>query len=221
MILLEDEAVLREELTEYFMSHGHAVDSAGRLAEFQRMWVPGAYQLALLDLGLPDGDGMDLIAELRRGDHDIGIIVFTARANGRAEGLEVGADHYVTKPVRLAELLATVNALGRRVGYGSELWVLDQANLRLRSPKGGDISLSGHDFFVVRALLAAQGRPVSRRQLVTAIGEDYLHFDQRRLDTQMSRLKKKVRDACDLDLPIKSVHGVGYIFSGRAMVKEG
>ncbi|MCF8167845.1 MAG: winged helix-turn-helix domain-containing protein, partial [Rhodoferax sp.] len=104
---------------------------------------------------------------------------------------------------------------------GAELWPLDLANHRLRPPKGGDIALSGHDFFVLRALLASQGTPVSRRQIISAIGEDYLHFDQRRLDTQMSRLKKKVRDACDLDLPIKSVHGVGYIFSGRAMVKEG
>jgi DNA-binding response OmpR family regulator len=224
LILLEDERILRDELAEFFTTHGHPVTVVGDLAEFKRHWTPRTFDIAILDLGLPDGNGMDLIAQLRTDGQNLGLIVLTARAQSQdiVDGLATGADHYVTKPFRLNELLATVNALARRLGRDSfnERWTLDTIRREITSPEGVRLALSAQDYTVLRALVDGQGRPVSRRQIVSALGEDFLAYDQRRLDTQMRRLRLKISERTGRELPVNTVHGVSYLFAAPTVVKD-
>jgi DNA-binding response OmpR family regulator len=214
LILLEDEPVLREELAEYLEEANHAVTTADTVGAFREVFVPGLHAIAIVDLGLPDGDGLDLIAELRAAGHRLGIIVLTARGAtpDKIAGLAGGADHYLPKSVTLDELAATVGALARRLGIQEQPhWVLSASPRQLVPPGFAPIALSGQDYTVLHAL-AVGGESVTREAIVRALGEDWFHYDQRRLDTQMRRLRRKVEEACGLSLPLTTLRGVGFRF---------
>lgn len=228
LILLEDETALREETSEFLTCQGFEVTATATIAEFRDAFRPTEHSIALLDLGLPDGDGISLIQEIRNARHDTGIIVITARGAfpEKISGLQNGADYYLTKPAQLHELAAIISALDRRMHLPDsecdDQWLLDSTNWRLSTPttQAGSVSirLSAQDFIIMRALIAACGQPVTRRELVAALGKNYLEYDQRRLDTQMRRLRSKVTEGCNLDLPIRTIHSVGYTFTARAKV---
>ena len=218
IILLEDERILREDLTEFLASQGHSVQAAGSIAEFERDFVPGRHLIAILDLGLPDGDGMKVIERLRRDNLRLGIIVLTARISigDKVAGLQSGADHYLSKTTDMDVLAATVDALARRLDLGgiSGDWVLDGDRKQLIAPGLPPIELSAHDYTVLRAIFDGQGQSVSKKTIVAALGEDYLSYDLRRLDTQINRLRRKVVEATGTDLPLKTLRNEGYQFCG-------
>src|SRR5574343_592118 len=120
LILLEDEPTLRGELAGFLAEQGHVIDGVGTVAEFRANYSPADHLIALIDLGLPDGDGIDLIEWLRSRGKRLGIIVISARTSlgDKVRGLVVGADHYLTKPVELEELAAVTLALARRLETG-------------------------------------------------------------------------------------------------------
>ncbi|BBL24312.1 MULTISPECIES: response regulator transcription factor [Comamonas] len=226
VILLEDEAVLREELTEFLVGCGYRIDAESTLAGFHRRFDPRRHSIAILDIGLPDGDGLTLIRELRaRGEH-IGIVVFTARgeARDRISGLDIGADHYLAKTLDLDELAATLAALGRRLevpnAVQADTWVLEQGPRNLHPPRGRAIALSEQDLTVLQELMCNAGSLVSRRQIIEALGEDFFSYDQRRLDTQMRRLRRKVDELSGLTLPINTARNQGYRFHAKALVNS-
>ena len=129
IIFLEDEPILREELTEFLQAHGHHITPVASLAEFGHAFVPmtqpHGHLIALIDLGLPDGNGLDLITQLRAGGHRLGIIVLTARSalRDKVAGLTGGADHYLPQGNDLDELAAACRDLppvvGRRLVVGT------------------------------------------------------------------------------------------------------
>lgn len=214
LILLEDEPVLREELSEFLAEAGHEIVSAGTIEAFRHAFVPGLHPIAIIDLGLPDGDGLDLIAELRATGHRLGIIVLTARDAKpyKVAGLAGGADHYLPKTAGLDELAATVSALARRLDIQEKpRWILQGAPRQLVPPGFDPIPLSGQDYAVLRTL-AIGGECVTREAIVKALGEDWFQYDQRRLDTQMRRLRRKVEEACGLNLPVSTIRGTGFRF---------
>lgn len=222
LILLEDEQVLREELGDFLATAGHQVDSAGTLAQFRRGFDPRRHQIAIVDLGLPDGNGMDLVAELRAAHKQLGIIVLTARGaiEEKLNGLSGGADHYLAKTVDLAELAATVTALARRLDVQAQpTWVLQGSPRQLVPPGGRPIALSGQDHAVLLAL-ASGGDCVTREAIVTALGGDFFQYDQRRMDTQMRRLRRKVEAACGMSLPVTTLRGIGYRFHDPIVVQR-
>lgn len=214
LILLEDENILRAELAEFLGEQGHDVDAAGRIDEFEQKYQPGKHLIALVDLGLPDGDGIGLIARLRERGERLGIIVVTARNSSRnkVDGLIQGADHYLCKPFDLEELAATVTALQRRLQVGGSCprWMLDTLRCQLIPPGKAPIPLTAQSYIVFRTIAGGSGKPVDRRQIVEALGENYLHYDQRRLDTQMHQLRKIVSEASGLELPVRTARGRGY-----------
>ncbi|QPF73640.1 response regulator transcription factor [Roseateles sp. DAIF2] len=227
VILLEDEAVLREELSEFLAGCGYRVDAESSLEGFQRRYDPTRHGIALIDLGLPDGDGLTLIQQLRaRGDR-LGIVVLTARGatRDRVAGLDIGADYYLAKTSDLDELAATLSALSRRLGDGggapqpNAAWVLELSPRRLLPPGFGPIALSEQDLIVLHELMRGAGQIASRQQIVEALGEDFLSYDQRRLDTQMRRLRRKVNEATGLALPINTARNAGYRFHARALIR--
>ena len=218
IILLEDERLLREDLTEFLVKQGHSVQAVGSIAEFESGFVPGRHIIAILDLGLPDGDGMDVIARLRRDNLRLGIIVLTARMaiRDKVAGLQSGADHYLTKTTDMDILAATVDALARRLDLGgvSGDWVLDGDKKQLIAPGLPPIELSAQDYTVLKAIFDGRGGSVSKKTIVAALGEDFLSYDLRRLDTQINRLRRKVVDATGADLPLKTLRNEGYQFCG-------
>lgn len=220
LILLEDEPVLRQELAEFLSDSGFGVTVASSLAEFEQAFEPQRHHIAILDLGLPDGDGAALIRRLREAHKQLGIVVLTARDTTRDKvaGLGEGADHYLGKTSDLDELAAILIALGRRLGVTDtdEQWVLEMGPRRLRVPGFESIDLSHQDCVVLHALMAAAGDIVSRQQIVAALGANFLAYDQRRLDTQMRRLRRKVEQATGQSLPVKTARNAGYSFFAAA-----
>lgn len=225
IILLEDETVLREELCDFLAGSGYRVDAAASLQDFHERFDPVRHGIALLDLGLPDGDGMALIRELRARGERLGIVVLTARGNARdrVAGLDGGADHYLAKTSDLDELAATLAALTRRLDDPGTLptgaWVLELGQRSLWPPSGSAIALSEQDLTVLHELMRHSGSLVSRRQIIQTLGEDFLSYDQRRLDTQMRRLRRKVSESCSLTLPVTTTRNVGYRFHAKAFIR--
>jgi DNA-binding response OmpR family regulator len=211
ILLLEDELALREEVADFLCNRGHRVLQAGSLTEF----VPLVEQarMFLLDLMLPDGTGLEAARLVREQSPQAGIIMLTARGQlqDRIEGLRCGADHYLVKPFGLLELGAIIDALLRRVG--SE-WILDVSSGRLSDPESRSMNLTPQELILVRCLCEAGAEPVSKRQLVEAMGHDWASYDLRRLDTLVSRLRLRWRREAGRELPLKTLHREGYGFLG-------
>lgn len=225
VILLEDEPVLRSELGEFLEHIGYAPQCVASLAEFERHFDARRHRLAVIDVGLPDGNGLALIQRLRQGGQQLGIVVFSAHNTSadRVGGLATGADHYLGKGCDLDELEAVLAALARRLGLqqSQERWRLEPGPGRLLPPGAPPVLLSPQDLSVLACLMRAAGGGVSRRQIVQAMGADFMDYDQRRLDTQMRRLRRKVQEACGLDLPVRTLRGSGYCFYALADVAQG
>lgn len=231
LIFVEDDPFLRAEISEYLESRGHNVTQADSLAAFRMLFVPNKYQIAIVDIGLPDGLGSELASELGKASIP-GVIFFTARCSvaDRIACLRMGADYYLTKPASLDELSAVIEMLLRRrcgavsADESAGTWVLDAARWILSTPAfiplGPSIRLSAQDFLILKTLVKHCKQPVTRRQLVAALGKNYLDYDQRRLDTQMRRLRRKVLAVSGLELPIRTIHAVGYMFSAEAELRH-
>ncbi len=214
VILLEDQPILREEVADFLRGQGHLVTTCSTVGEFLRTFKPGEHQVAVIDLGLPDGDGLDLIARMRRNGSRMGIVVLTARGSTpeRVAGLSGGADHYLSKTSELSELAATIEALARRLDLQDRpRWLLQTSPPQLVPPGQEPIPLSAQDFVVLKTL-AQGGECVTREAIVSALGGDYYAYDQRRLDTQMRRLRRKVEDASGLELPVSTIRSQGFRF---------
>jgi DNA-binding response OmpR family regulator len=211
IVLLEDEFALREELADFLFNRGHRVLQAGTVVEFLPL-VPQA-RIFILDMMLPDGTGLEAARLVREQSPQAGIIMLTARGQlqDRIEGLRCGADHYLVKPFSLLELGAIIDALLRRVG--SE-WILDVSSGRLSDPEGRSMNLTPQEMTLVRRLCEAGAEPVSKRQLVEALGQDWSSYDLRRLDTLVSRLRLRWRREVGRELPLKTLHREGYGFLG-------
>ncbi|MBN9366846.1 MAG: response regulator transcription factor [Comamonadaceae bacterium] len=222
VILLEDEPVLRAELGEFLEQTGYAPQCVASLAEWERHFDARRHRLAVIDIGLPDGSGLALIQRLRQDGQQLGIVVFSAHNTSadRIDGLAIGADHYLGKGCDLDELEATLAALARRLGLQSSQarWRLELGPQRLQPPGVPPIALSHQDALVLQCLMRAEGRSVSRRQIVQALGGNVLDYDQRRLDTQMRRLRRKVLEESGQRLPVKTLRGSGYCFYAPAAV---
>ena len=222
VILLEDEPVLRAELGEFLEQTGYAPQCVASLAEWERHFDVRRHRLAVIDIGLPDGSGLALIQRLRQDGQQLGIVVFSAHNTSadRVKALANGADHYLGKGCDLDELQAVLGALARRLGLQSDqaCWRLELGPQRLQPPGVLPVALSRQDTLVLQCLMGAEGKSVSRRQVVQALGADYLAYDQRRLDTQMRRLRRKVQREAGQVLPVKTLRGSGYCFYGAAHV---
>lgn len=224
LILLEDDPILRQELREFLDDCGYTTTAAADLESFEQLFQPQQHKLAVFDLGLPDGDGLQLIQRLRQSGHRLGILVFTARGGSaaRIQGLDIGADHYLVKGCDLDELAASLASLQRRIAFDAEErpWTLQLGPRRLTPPDAPPVQLSQQDLRVLQRLMAQAGECVSRQQIITALGEDFLTYDQRRLDTQMRRLRRNVEETSGLPLPVKTQRNQGYCFYAQACLLD-
>ncbi len=212
ILLVEDDRDLREEVADFLRGEGHVVREAGSRQEFRALMAEEPCDIALLDRRLPDGDGLDLIGEGRAVGWRCGFVLLTARdaAPERIAGYETGADHYLTKPVRLDELAVILKSLARRLHLDTH-WRLHLALGLLHAPNGQRIDLTGLEAAFLAILGAHLHQPLDRRQIIQELGRDFLSYDPRNLDALLRRLRRKVREAAGADLPVLTRHGLGYV----------
>lgn len=211
ILLLDDELDLREEVSHFLTDRGHRVTEVGSIKQFQQFFASANCDVAIIDRMLPDGDGIDLVSDLRSQNHRCGIVMFTARdaSKDRILGYQNGVDHYITKPVRLDELSAIVESLIWRV-QGQSGWRLKAADWVLISPKDQNIKLTGMEHAFLLTLIKRPDKVHSRRFIAEALGKDTVSYEERNLDALILRLRKKVADVTSDPLPVKTVHGQGY-----------
>ncbi|PUE37962.1 response regulator transcription factor [Limnohabitans sp. Hippo4] len=214
VLVLDDERELREEVAAYLLGLGYAVTEVGSIKQFHQYFGPDKFDVLLIDRILPDGDGLDLVSELRAASVRCGIVMFTAKdgTKDRIEGFKTGADHYVSKPVRLDELGALIKVLAWRLSPMVE-WRLDKNHWTLIEPGGSSIHLTTQEFDFLSILAKNRNKAVSRASILNQLGKNPEKADPRNLDALVLRLRKKIEEATSHPLPIKTVHGVGYMVS--------
>lgn len=218
ILLVEDEQALREQLVQMLAQRGFSVDAAegGREGLFLGREYP--MDLAIVDLGLPDISGMQLIRELRELGREFPILILTARDawQDKVEGLESGADDYLTKPFHHEELLARVNALLRRAsGHATPTIELHGICLNTASQsltlRGEPVELTGHEYRVIEYLMSHAGKVVSKTELTEHIYDQDFDRDSNVLEVFIGRLRKKLDPKGSLK-PIETLRGRGYRF---------
>lgn len=216
ILLIEDDPVIGRALSLALESKGHAISWERDLASARAAVARPGFDLALLDLNLPDGDGLDFLRDLRKSGAMIPVIILTARTDESSvvRGFESGANDYVRKPFGNAELEARVNAVLRGPGAvaSKRIEVGDLAlALEERQAFVGDreVDLTRREFDILVFLAQRAERVVSRADLVQLIDADGAIFD-RTVDSHVSHIRSRLRAAGALNVAIKSEYGVGY-----------
>lgn len=217
VLLVEDEPEMASALRAALTRHDMIVDHASDLAEAEAMAALGSYDAMVLDRQLPDGDGLALIPKLRARGSLVPVLVLTARSDlaDRVAGLDRGADDYLAKPFAFEELLARLRALLRRpANLQSDVVRAGRLSFdfinREASIDGVALSLTRREILVLEALLRRTGRMVPRDVLMEAVFALDDEVQPNALDTQVSRLRRKLADA-DGGVTINGVRGVGYL----------
>lgn len=216
VLLTEDHLPLAEAIGDALRREGFAVDHADTAAAARELADLVEYNLAILDLGLPDGDGLELLPVLSDGGR-VPVIVLTARDHlaDRLAGLDGGADDYVLKPVEVPELIARCRAVLRRPGDRSSRTLrlgpleLDISS-RAASLDGAPIVLGRRELSVLEHLMRASGRVVSRRALEEAVYGFDDEVGPNALEASVSRLRRAL-EAAGAPTPIVTVRGLGWM----------
>lgn len=217
ILIVEDNLDYAEEMAEFLTELEHVVSITNNAGEMWSALSQGNIGVVVLDLGLPDEDGFNVIPRMRQLYPHIGLLVLTGRVafDNRILGLRLGADHYLTKPIKFPELAAHIEALDRRVGPQEPVqlpakWTLRLAARRLEL-QGQAITLTEKECNFLH-LLTINTRPVPRQVIVAGIGGDDPDAG-RRVDMLVYRLRKKARSGLGQDLPLRSAYGEGYSLS--------
>lgn len=217
LLLVEDELEFARPLRAVLEKEGIVVDHAATLELAREAAEMGAFDLALLDRTLPDGDGLTLVPLLRARSPGLPIIVLSARGEvaDRVAGLDDGADDYLTKPFALAELLARIRAVRRRPGeIEAEKVRAGQLTFDMTNEEafvhGRRLELPRREMLVLSALVRRQGRTVPRDALEQAVYGFDDEVQSNTLDSHVSRLRRKLAETGSA-LEIHPVRGVGYL----------
>jgi two-component system, OmpR family, response regulator len=223
VLVVEDDAETADYIVNGLSAHGHVVDHAGNGPDGLFLAGAGGYEVAVVDRMLPGLDGLSLVKALR--NDGVGTaVLFLTNLDGiddRVEGLEAGGDDYLVKPFAFSELLARVNALGRRPAKAATETVLQAGDLEMDLLKrwvaraGKVIELQPREFKLLECLMRHAGRVVTRTMLLEMVWD--FHFDPKTniVETHMSRLRAKVDRGFDCQL-IHTVRGAGYLLRAPA-----
>jgi two-component system phosphate regulon response regulator OmpR len=226
LLLIDDDARLTSMVGDYLRGHGYEVDAAGSLAAGRERLRHEHYEALLLDLMLPDGDGLELTRELRAEARTrrLPLLMLTARGEpmDRIVGLEIGADDYLPKPFEPRELLARVKALLRRAATDTAddevlhfgRLVIDLGARQARV-EGRVCDLTSHQFDLLVVLARSAGRVLSRDQIMDALKGHALEPFDRSIDVHISRIRAVVEDDPKNPQRVLTVRGSGYVFARK------
>jgi DNA-binding response OmpR family regulator len=217
VLLLEDNSRLSQAVVEALHAQGFTVDVASTVAEALHVWQSIIYDAAVLDLMLPDGSGLDVLAHMRARGSTTPVLILTAMGaiEHRVRGLDGGADDYLTKPFAMQELIARLRALLRRPGaaLGRTLTLgnveLD-TSARVASVDGKAIEMTRSELIVLEALLRNQGRVVSKERIGDVLHDFNQEWSENSVEVQVHRVRKKL-SAVGASVLIRSLRGLGYI----------
>lgn len=216
VLVVEDEARLGMFLRQSLSEHAHTANWVQTCAQANDALVETKYDLIVLDLGLPDGDGLDLVTEWRASGFNEPVLILSARdtLQDRIKGLDLGADDYLPKPFSLEELLAKMRALLRRQSVVKQT-VLERNGIRLDllghmvHVNDMPIDLTGREYALLEVFMQNSGRVLTRMLISEKIWSSHYDVDTNLLDVYMSRLRSKLESV--LGRPVfKTVRGIGY-----------
>lgn len=224
--LVEDETILREELTFQLSQLGFAIESFADASQLYRRLAVHRFAVVILDIGLSGEDGLSIGSHLRRHDKRIGIVFVTARAQREDKliGLRAGADAYLSKPVDIDELVLALQRLIERDNDAGAVpdtalsltagttWRLDHGGDFLLSPLSKRVRLTVNEMRLLRLLLDKPGEVAVAPALATALGQLPEDYDKHRVEVIISRLRDKVLRETGSVLPVMARRGVGYVF---------
>ena len=226
ILLIDDDMRLSAMVADYLRSHGYQVSTAASLTAGRELLGRQAMDALVLDLMLPDGDGLDLCRELRASPRTRSLPVLMLSARGeptdRIVGLEVGADDYLPKPFEPRELLARVRALLRRTSVhadDTDVWRFGRleidTGLRQVRLGGTPCDLTSYQFDLLSVLAQHPGRVLSRDQIMDALKGHPLEAFDRSIDVHISRIRAAIEDDPKEPRRILTVRGVGYVFAKK------
>lgn len=222
VLLVDDEASLREPLAEYLSGQGFAVLQAENASAARSRLVETTPDIVLLDIMMPGEDGLSLCRHLNDAKN-LPVILLTARGEStdRIVGLEIGADDYVVKPFEPRELVARIRSVLRRAAkppptpeddahFEFEGWVLDPVKHRLTDPDGSLVPISSLEFRLLKAFVEHPRQLLDRDRLLDLVQGREAHLFDRAVDNQISRLRRKIGDNERESKLIQTVWGAGY-----------
>jgi two-component system response regulator PhoP len=218
VLVVEDEAPLLEQLSAQLRAEGYAVDAAATGAEGLFLGEEYPVDVAVVDVGLPDTSGIQVIRELRARGRRFPVLILTARGRweDKVEGLEAGADDYLVKPFHPQELLARLRALMRRAAGWSQPVLrcppveLDTGSREL-SVNGQAVELTAYEYRVLEYLMLRSGTVVSKTELSEHLYEEDADRDSNVLEVLIGRLRRKLDPDGNIG-PIETLRGQGYRF---------
>ncbi len=218
LLVVEDDPDLNRQLVTALSEAGYAVDTAVDGEEGHFLGDTEPYDAVILDLGLPQMDGISVLEKWRRDDHKMPVLILTARDrwSDKVTGMDAGADDYVAKPFHMEEILARVRALLRRsAGHAKNEIEAGPLRLDTRTSRvtvdGAPVKLTSHEYRLLAYLMHHQGRVVSRTELVEHLYDQDFDRDSNTIEVFVGRLRKKL----PTDL-IETVRGLGYCLESPA-----
>lgn len=218
ILLVEDEKDLAMEIKGFMESEGEICDLSGSLREASENLAVNPYDFVLLDLGLPDGDGLDLLEEISTYQERTSVIILTARSevDDKVKGLQLGADDYLAKPFSLVELKARMQAIVRRKsGWNRDLISIGDFEMDLNSKsisyQKEEIGLTKKEFTLLHFMVINKNRVLNRFQLAEHLWGDHLEDDYQSnyIDVHIKNIRKKLGQFAPTDW-LETARGLGY-----------
>ena len=226
ILIVDDDKAISKLLSLYLSKEGYRISTASSGSEMHALEQQHSFDLYILDIGLPDTDGMTLARTIRaRGNTPIIMLTGKTDPVDKILGLELGADDYVTKPFDERELLARVHSVLRRAGPGTApqeesstpmryaqfgQWRLDLEGFELFDSEGEKVPLTHHEFMLLKLLLEHANRVLTRSQILDRLSDREWSPYDRSIDVLVGKLRKKLNDNTTQPSLIKTLRGLGY-----------
>ncbi|MEO6681699.1 MAG: response regulator transcription factor [Ginsengibacter sp.] len=218
VLIIEDERPLAREMKLFLEKAFYLCDVAYTAAQARQMMIDNSYDFLLLDLGLPDGDGLDLLNDTKRMCPDASYIIITARGKleDKIKGLDLGADDYLAKPFSLLELQSRMHAISRRKS-GNNVPLIElgdfhiDLNKRVVNFQTDEVVLSKKEFDLLSYMILHKNRPLTRLQLSEHIWGNFSDddYDSNFIDVHIKNIRKKMSAFASVDW-LQTLRGIGY-----------
>ncbi len=225
LLIIEDDAELRSALQTLLSQRGYRVEALGSAREGLAALLASEYDLAIVDLALPDGDGLALIRALRRERRGVPVLVVTARdaVDDRVAGLDAGADDYLVKPFEMQELEARARALIRRSRADRARAIrLGPLELTIGEPRvlldGAPVDLTAREYALLELLAVRAGRVVNKAHIGTRLAGSGEALSDAAIEVAIHRLRRRLEP---YDLHVRTVRGFGYLLEAAEPAGDG